>query len=108
MALLYEPLDTKRTQFRRLVLLPGESGDLDEPLFGMLEMIWFNEAPEYEALSYVWGSISPAKRMVLNGKQITITPNLDCALRQLRRPGSRLLLWVDALCINQDSSEEKA
>lgn len=108
MVALYESLDTKRTQFRRLILLPGESGDFDDPLFGTLEMVWSDEAPEYEALSYVWGPTSPAKRMVLNGKEINITPNLDSALRQLRWPSSKRLLWVDALCINQDDLEEKA
>ena len=108
MAALYESLDTRRTQFRRLILLPGESGDFYDPLFGTLEMVWSDEAPEYEALSYVWGPTSPAKRMVLNGKEINMTPNLDSALRQLRWPGSKRLLWVDALCINQDDLEEKA
>ena len=108
MAALYESLDTKRTQFRRLILLPGESGGLDDTLVGTLEMVWFDETPEYEALSYVWGSSSPAKRMVLNGKEITITPNLDCALRHLRQASSKRILWVDALCINQDDSAEKA
>jgi hypothetical protein len=108
MAALYEPLDTKRIQFRRLILLPGESESFDETLVGTLEMVWFDETPEYEALSYVWGSTSPAKRMILNGKEVTITPNLDCALRHLRRPNSRRILWVDAVCINQDDSDEKA
>lgn len=71
-------------------------------------MVWFDETPEYEALSYVWGPTSPAERMVLDGKEINITPNLASALRQLRWPSSKRLLWVDALCINQGDLEEKA
>ncbi|ERF69456.1 hypothetical protein EPUS_07271 [Endocarpon pusillum Z07020] len=31
-------------------------------------MVWYDETPEYEALSYVWGPTSPAERTVLNGK----------------------------------------
>ncbi len=105
---MYEPLDMKRAQFRRLILLPAESGSLDDQLVGSLEKVWYDETPEYEALSYVWGSPTPAKQMLLNGRNVEITPNLDCALRHLRQPDSQRLLWVDALCINQKDLDEKA
>ena len=108
MATIYTPLDTKSTQIRRMILLPGENGGFDDPLHGTLEVVCFHDSPQFEALSYVWGSTTPAKSMILNGKQITITPNLDCALRHLRQPGCNRILWVDALSINQDDVEEKA
>ena len=37
-----------------------------------------------------------------------ITKNLSNALVSLRRPYESRLLWVDALCINQDDVEERS
>jgi hypothetical protein len=45
--------------------------------------------------------------MVVNGKDLRITRNLSCALLQLRRADRLRELWIDALCINQSSAEEK-
>ncbi|KAE8447150.1 hypothetical protein EG329_011134 [Mollisiaceae sp. DMI_Dod_QoI] len=36
-----------------------------------------------------------------------ITENLSDALRRLRLPQARRLLWTDAICIDQDNAEEK-
>lgn len=102
---MYEPLDTKRRQFRRLVLSPAQNHD--DPLHGSLENVWFDEAPEYEALSYVWGPPTPSSHLFLNEHRMSITPNLDCALRHLRKVDSNRVLWVDALCINQEDMDEK-
>jgi hypothetical protein len=105
MSSVHEPLSTERRQFRRLVLHPAK--ERNDPLCGSLENVWFDEAPEYEALSYVWGSPTPSAHMFLNEHRISVTPNLDCALRHLRKADSNRLLWVDALCINQEDMEEK-
>ncbi|KAI9641711.1 hypothetical protein NHQ30_009567 [Ciborinia camelliae] len=63
---------------------------------------------DYEALSYVWGSTNPPKTINLGGRLVSITPNLDNALRNLRHPTSPRIFWVDALCINQDDLDERA
>ncbi|KAF2028020.1 hypothetical protein EK21DRAFT_114224 [Setomelanomma holmii] len=39
---------------------------------------------------------------------MSITPNLDCALRHLRKADTDRVLWIDALCINQEDMDEKA
>lgn len=45
---------------------------------------------------------------MLNGRPVIIGRNLDGALRQLRRSMSGHLLWIDALCINQEDVSERS
>ena len=66
----------------------------------------------YEALSYTWGSDGDTGSIrVQSGEgefeDVDIQPNLESALRQLRKPFRPRLLWVDAICIDQDNLEEK-
>ena len=46
--------------------------------------------------------------MSLNGVLYHITKNLECALRYLRHKESPRVLWVDAVCINQNDEDEKS
>lgn len=62
----------------------------------------------YEALSYVWGDISAKEEAYCDGARIYLTANLASALRQLRPAKGKRVMWVDAICINQSDSEEKA
>ena len=69
--------------------------------------------PEFEALSYNWGSQQdPATAQLVsacgdNGKRtISITGNLSAALRALRYPDRTRTLWVDAICIDQSNHQE--
>ncbi|KAK0657836.1 heterokaryon incompatibility protein-domain-containing protein, partial [Cercophora newfieldiana] len=76
----------------------------------------------YHALSYTWGDpIFPATLEVVvrsesrEGDQtlpdqagvINITENLQSALQNLRKPDVTLVLWVDAVCINQVDVAER-
>ncbi|KIN08291.1 hypothetical protein OIDMADRAFT_98373, partial [Oidiodendron maius Zn] len=62
----------------------------------------------YEALSYVWGSLKNPKNAIMSdGSSISITNNLDIALRHLRYTTEDRQLWVDSLCINQEDIKEK-
>ncbi|KAK4231435.1 heterokaryon incompatibility protein-domain-containing protein, partial [Podospora fimiseda] len=45
--------------------------------------------------------------ILINGQPLSITSNLEKALRQLRQTNSVRILWVDAICINQNSIEER-
>ncbi len=45
--------------------------------------------------------------ILVDGTPVLVTPNLDAALHHLRRPDYPLKLWVDAICIDQNNSEEK-
>jgi hypothetical protein len=62
----------------------------------------------YEALSYVWGAHVGDCRIDCEGETLFVTKNCEEALRRLRRPKKVRTLWVDSICINQSSNEEKS
>jgi hypothetical protein len=64
-------------------------------------------APEYTALSYVWGSPDATKAILLDGQPFSVRENLWNFLAEYRVRGSGGLLWIDALCIDQSSIKER-
>lgn len=71
-----------------------------------------DNAPAFEALSYVWGSADTKVPVDCNNEPLSVTQNLVEALmarRKLMRNGNHeRLLWVDAVCINQADLVERA
>lgn len=75
------------------------------------------DAPEYEALSYTWGSLIKVEAVVVySGLKSSADPkpsvlqigaNLSEALQYLRLQDEGRVMWIDALCINQDDLEER-
>lgn len=66
----------------------------------------------YEALSYVWGDTnSPRTVSVVDSGHslglISVTTNLYAALLRLRDRWLDRVLWIDAVCINQEDEREK-
>jgi len=63
---------------------------------------------KYEALSYTWGGISKSKRIVINTScEFSVTPNCYDALRRVRHLEGTRLIWIDAICINQEDNKER-
>ncbi|KAB8277230.1 heterokaryon incompatibility protein-domain-containing protein [Aspergillus minisclerotigenes] len=60
----------------------------------------------YQALSYVWGSEMKPESIILNGCIFHVTANLHTALLYLRNRQLERILWVDAICINQDEGDQ--
>ncbi|RAQ62744.1 hypothetical protein COH21_012863 [Aspergillus flavus] len=60
----------------------------------------------YQALSYVWGSEMKPESIILNGCIFHVTANLHTALLYLRNRQLERILWVDAICINQDEDDQ--
>jgi hypothetical protein len=90
--------------FRLLTLLPG---DKDDNICCNLTHCSLDHAPQYEALSYTWGSPSREHRVTCNGSILRITKTLQDALVCLRYPKEVRTLWIDQLCINQEDIEER-
>lgn len=76
--------------------------------------------PQYEALSYTWGSDNASELAqveldepkqqdggIQGHATLPIRPNLASALRHLRSNTAARVLWIDAICINQDDIEER-
>jgi len=87
----YEALPNSRS-FRLLTLKPGT--DKDE-IKCELKVLAMEEAPHYEALSYVWGSSERTHTMICKDTPMKITASLDTALRVLRNPSQSRILWID-------------
>ena len=105
-AVLYDQLDPKRDEIRLLWLFPGGWSD---PIACDLYKAYVDDRPKYEALSYCWGDASVTRAIRVNGEhEMQVTASLESALRRLRHPIQPRLLWVDAICINQQDIVEKS
>ncbi|KAE8442534.1 hypothetical protein EG329_003249 [Mollisiaceae sp. DMI_Dod_QoI] len=65
------------------------------------------QPPEYNALSYTWGDASITTPILVDGVECQVTASLEAGLRHLRTKDEVVILWVDALCINQTDIPEK-
>ena len=89
---------------RLLNLLPGEpSANLQSRMITAR----LSDEPVYRALSYVWGSRIPGATIRCDGDAIVITKNCEHALRQMRDKDKVVVLWIDAICINQRDLKER-
>jgi hypothetical protein len=67
-----------------------------------------SDEPDYEALSYTWGDSSDKCPSYCEGQTLKVTRNLHSALRHLRHDTAERILWVDAVCIDQDNEQERS
>lgn len=103
----YEPLGDVRN-IRVVYIEPALAAS--DPISCSLEIVHLDAKPPpcYEALSYVWGSPRGTIPISCDGKSLLVTPNLLEALRRIRHFRYTRLLWVDAICINQDDPMERS
>jgi hypothetical protein len=66
-----------------------------------------DDNPVYQALSYTWGDPNRVCTIILNGQKISVGTNLEEALQYFYSISYLGLLWVDAICINQNDNDEK-
>ncbi|KAF7536975.1 hypothetical protein G7054_g4080 [Neopestalotiopsis clavispora] len=127
----YSPLNKDESQIRLLTLLPA--GKFTEDLQIILSHAQLSRPQpantshepalvqgealdiadhSFTALSYVWGSTENPSQVVVRGQSddriISVTRNLDIALRHLRSNETERVLWVDAICINQGNLAERS
>lgn len=119
----YRKLNTATT-IRLIQVLPGRG---DDKIVCEIRTVDVKASPgsEYHALSYVWGDDPPTIEIFLQDIKTNqryprrLQKNLWQLLHQIRkqslaeygtRPTSThpLLIWTDALCLNQEDDQEKA
>jgi hypothetical protein len=117
---IYDELP-REPSFRLLELVRGGPDALPDDLVYKLTQHEIKTAPGYRALSYTWGPpyrkvpsgeiielTEPNDHVICNGCPIVVTRNLHDALKNLRDNQISGLLWVDALCINQNDIAERS
>ncbi|KAH6839649.1 heterokaryon incompatibility protein-domain-containing protein [Chaetomium sp. MPI-CAGE-AT-0009] len=89
-------------------VLPGRTASACRPIItkGVLSKRSLPK-PTYTALSYQWGSTAQPKLIHCNGIPVYVTRSLYSALLHLRNERRPIVLWVDALCINQRDNSER-
>ncbi len=70
-----------------------------------------SETPAYEALSYAWGSNEKIVNIRVEGTEgcrtLAVTSNLAEALQYLRYENRSRILWIDAICVDQQNVQER-
>ncbi|KAK4550354.1 hypothetical protein LTR36_003321 [Oleoguttula mirabilis] len=101
----YQALESQNT-FRLLRLHAGQGDRIWTSLHHYI--IGSETRPSYRAISYTWGQDVARYTIHLPGNSvIKVRENLSNALRSIRDRECDCWLWIDAICINQDSNEER-
>jgi hypothetical protein len=100
----YSPLESVSNEIRLVTLLAGR---FEDDIECRLTHHPLDKASTYEALSYSWGSSTKTITISTNGHEMHIRTNLYSALRHLRLQDRDRILWIDAICINQEDDTEK-
>jgi hypothetical protein len=130
----YQPLSRERAEFRLLTLKSRDfvdellvfnnydifAGSGKVPIHCQLGNVPRHPIPSYTAISYVW---TPKELdanntyqevevedvpIIVDNQYVSIRPNLESLLRNLQDPHEDIILWVDALSVNQDDNVEKS
>ncbi len=102
---VYSPLKSIENEIR---LLKISSSLEEEPLVCSLEPISLDGDAPYTALSYCWGDANDRADIMVNGQSVSVTRNLENALRRMRNVDQDKVVWADAICINQQDAAEKS
>ncbi|KAG4441307.1 hypothetical protein IFR05_003235 [Cadophora sp. M221] len=101
-----------KEQIRLLTLFPAikapsenEFENTSPPRTSLTPFNW-NDKPPYIALSYTWGDATQIKPIIIDDKTLDITVSLHEALLHMQTD-EPLLVWIDAICINQNDNQEK-
>lgn len=103
----YEPLNPDRPAIRLLHLHPGGNNSEISCSLSQAELNQRNDTISYEALSYTWGLPDLFERIIVDGCYLNVTYNLHSVLQQLRYSDVDRILWIDAICIDQENKKER-
>jgi hypothetical protein len=104
----HNPLSYSNGSIRLVQILPSLSAEQ----IVQCEISHTTTDASYECLSYRWGELNPEHDILLNGKLFKVRQNLFEFLEHMRlgsptSSNSNQLIWIDALCIDQSSINER-
>jgi hypothetical protein len=104
----YQPLQ-HHDSIRILVLHPSVQ-DTEPITCSIRHGRLFDASLEYEAVSYTWGNTTQQRAIYFRDRkrELIVGENCHCALQRLRLGHKDRLLWLDAICINQENITERA
>jgi hypothetical protein len=97
-------LDQEKLETRLLTLFPGGFHDT---IRCNLYPVSLRANPSYIALSYCWGESDTRGEIEINGQRTCVRESLTIALKYLRRSRNDVVVWADAISINQENVDEK-
>ncbi|KAF2035304.1 HET-domain-containing protein, partial [Setomelanomma holmii] len=105
----YEPLNDPSRNFRLLRVLPKRCHGLVQVDLVTIPAVEGrrNECPPYRCLSYTWGSVGETHEICLSGNGHKVRQNLFEFLVHAAATFPLEWLWIDALCIDQETTAEK-
>jgi hypothetical protein len=105
----YYPRLLRSDSIRLLGLIPDE--DENGPIKCRLYDYPLQKSSEgthlYEALSYAWEESNKPRCISIKGCNLNITVSLYEALIRLRDRHIERIMWIDAICIDQNNEEEQ-
>lgn len=102
---IYGSLNPAAREIRLLRIEPGPM--FDSPIVCTLYAVSLDDEPSYECLSYVWGNQDHKRVVTVNNFEMPVGDNLELAMRRVRRTDRPLIIWIDALSINQKDITER-
>lgn len=115
----YQPLNKENREFRLLQLLPLRRSPEEAVRCRMKhvrleghKVITRHDTRrklnvKYEAISYCWGDPIRSRSIRIDGKILHLPVNSDKALRRMALSDRSRLLFLDAVCVNQENLGER-
>lgn len=95
--------ELRAMEFRLVRILPERMSTVKcEIIHSTLE-----NPPGYMAISYAWGDTGDTQNVQVDGSSVSVTSSLFGALKALRRKSESVMVWADALCIDQQNRDER-
>ncbi|KAJ4266163.1 hypothetical protein NW762_004143 [Fusarium torreyae] len=98
----YRPIE--ETSIRLVRLLPERKTMIKCEILH----VSLRQPPPYVAVSYTWGDTGDTRKIEVEGISVHVAVSLHGALQALREKQTSLLIWVDALCIDQKNRDERS
>jgi hypothetical protein len=94
----HQPLYFPLIDAKVIRLIELDPGAWNDPVSIRLFIAELQHAPEYDAISYVWGDPSETAPIHCNGRKLNVTLNLNAVFKRIRLTYRPRIVWADAVC----------